>query len=197
MTWAEPVCGASAAATSRSAGLASSTSEISRATARASPSRARATRSATSTARRPRLPRGVTGPGVWTAMPSEVTQPPRWRSSAACPEVLRPPVNSRARSLLRGHVQDQRVALTAAAAQRGGTHATTAAAQLQRHVQHDPGAAHADRVAEGDGAAVGVHLLGVDPELLRGDQRDGGEGLVELDQVEVLRVDALDRKSVV
>ena len=40
MTWAWPVCGDSAAATSRSAGLASSTSEISRATDRASPSRA-------------------------------------------------------------------------------------------------------------------------------------------------------------
>src|SRR3712207_7424414 len=61
-----------------------------------------------------------------------------------------------------GHVQDQRVALPATAAQRGGTHATAAAAQLQRHVEHDPGAAHADRVAEGDRAAVGVDLLRVD-----------------------------------
>ena len=42
ITRARPVCGASAAATSRSGGEASSTSEISRATDRASPSRARA-----------------------------------------------------------------------------------------------------------------------------------------------------------
>src|SRR3712207_9187517 len=93
-----------------------------------------------------------------------------------------------------GHVQDQRVALPAPAAQRGGTHATAAAAQLQRHVEHDPGAAHADRVAEGDRAAVGVDLLRVDPELLRGDERDSGERLVELDQVEVLGVRSEERR---
>ncbi len=52
ITRARPVCGASAAATSRSAGEASSTSEISRATDRASPSRARATSVSTSAARR-------------------------------------------------------------------------------------------------------------------------------------------------
>ena len=47
MIWACPVCGASRSATSRSAGEASSTSEISRATARASPACARSTSSAT------------------------------------------------------------------------------------------------------------------------------------------------------
>src|SRR5882757_6602218 len=46
-TWARPVCGASAVATSRSLGLASSTIEISRATALGSLSCARATRSET------------------------------------------------------------------------------------------------------------------------------------------------------
>src|SRR3954447_16749625 len=45
MTWRLPVCGASAAITSRSWGDSSSTSEIRRATARASPARARSTRS--------------------------------------------------------------------------------------------------------------------------------------------------------
>jgi hypothetical protein len=48
---AEPVCGVSAALTSRRAGERSSTREISRATARASPARARSTSSATGMAR--------------------------------------------------------------------------------------------------------------------------------------------------
>src|SRR5665811_2633223 len=49
--WARPVCGASAALTSRSCGDASSTIEISRATARASPACARSTSSGTEIAR--------------------------------------------------------------------------------------------------------------------------------------------------
>src|SRR3954462_2968489 len=186
------VCGASASATSRSLGLASSTREISRATDRASPFRAPSTSAATSTARRPRRPEGAAGAGVWTAVPS-VTPPPRRRSSTACRAVPRSPVNPRARSPLGGHVQDQRVALAAAAAQRRGTDAAAPPAQLERQVEDDPGAAHPDRVAEGDGAAVGVDLLRVDAQLAGGDDADRGEGLVELDQVEVLRVDALPR----
>ena len=62
------------------------------------------------------------------------------------------------RSSRRGHADDQRVALAAAAAQRGGTDAATAALELEGEVQHDPGARHADGVAEGDGAAVDVDL---------------------------------------
>src|SRR5215207_7294571 len=49
--WARPVCGVSAALTSRTSGERSSTSEISRATARASPAWARSTSSATGMAR--------------------------------------------------------------------------------------------------------------------------------------------------
>jgi hypothetical protein len=51
ITRARPVSGANVSATSRSWGLASSTSEISLATARGCPSRARSTRSDTSTVR--------------------------------------------------------------------------------------------------------------------------------------------------
>ena len=58
-----------------------------------------------------------------------------------------------------GHAHDQRVALAAAAAQRGRTDAATAALQLEREVQHEPGAGHADRVAERDRAAVDVDLV--------------------------------------
>ena len=57
--------------------------------------------------------------------------------------------------------------------------------QLQRQVQRDPGAGHADRVAERDRAAVDVDLVRVDAELAGGHDADGGERLVDLDEVEV------------
>ena len=81
-TCACPVCGASAAATSRSAGLASSTSEISRATERASPSRARSTSAGTSAARRPRRPPWTAGAAVWTAVPSVASVNERARAGS-------------------------------------------------------------------------------------------------------------------
>ena len=90
-TCACPVCGASAAATSRSIGLASSTREISRATERASPSRAPLDERG-DVGRPPAAPPGGAGAAGSTAVP---------------------------RSTSGGHVQDQRVALTTAAAQRG------------------------------------------------------------------------------
>src|SRR3954470_10822209 len=43
-------------------------------------------------------------------------------------------------------LQDQGVALAAAAAQPGRAHSATATAQLVRQVQHDAGPGHADRV---------------------------------------------------
>ncbi len=52
------------------------------------------------------------------------------------------------------------------------------------------GAGGAERVAEGDGAAVDVDALGVDAELLDGLEDDDGEGLVDLPEVDVLRVHA-------
>ena len=48
-----------------------------------------------------------------------------------------------------------------------------------------PRAAGTQRVADGDRAAVHVHLRRVDAELLDGEQRDGGEGLVDLEEVDV------------
>src|SRR5207244_10406409 len=51
---------------------------------------------------------------------------------------------------------------------------------------HDAGARHAERVAEVDGPTVGVELaLDVDAELVADGQDLGGEGLVELDDVDV------------
>ena len=48
-----------------------------------------------------------------------------------------------------GNTHDQGVALAAAAAQRRRADAAAAPLQLQRQVQDDPGAGHADRVARG------------------------------------------------
>ena len=80
---------------------------------------------------------------------------------------------------------DQGVALAAATAERGRTGAAAAALELEREVQHDPGAGHADRVAQRDRAAVDVDLVVGDAELAGRRDADGGERLVELDQVEV------------
>src|SRR6478735_5185124 len=132
-TWACPGCAARAAATSRSSGDSSSTSEISRATDRASPARARPTRSSTESALR--------------------------------------------------DTHDQRVALAAAPAQGRGADAAAATLELEGQVQHDPGAGHADRVAERDRPAVDVDLGVVEAELAGRGDADGGERLVELDEV--------------
>ena len=84
-----------------------------------------------------------------------------------------------------GDTHDQGVALAAAAAQGGRTDAAAATLELEREVQHDPGAGHADRVAERDRAAVDVDLVRVEAELAGRLDADRGERLVELDQVEV------------
>ena len=66
-----------------------------------------------------------------------------------------------------GHLQDQRVAVPAPAAECGDADPAAAAAQLEGQVQHDPRAAHTDRVTQGDRAerpgisAAYPHLRGV------------------------------------
>src|SRR3954452_3181479 len=86
---------------------------------------------------------------------------------------------------------DERVTLTAATAQRGRADPAAAPLELQGEVQDEPGAGHADGVAEGDGAAVHVHLFGGYAEVLHRLDRDGRERLVDLDQVEVGNLQAL------
>ena len=54
----------------------------------------------------------------------------------------------------------------------------------------DAGAARAERVAQGDGAAVDVGALAVEAELPLDGQVLGGEGLVDLDQVHVVQREA-------
>ena len=73
----------------------------------------------------------------------------------------------------------------AADAERGEALLGVALLHLVEQGGQDAGAAGADRVADGDGAAVDVDLVGVPAELLADRERLGGEGLVGLDQVEV------------
>ena len=80
--------------------------------------------------------------------------------------------------------QDGGVALPAAAAERDGRRRGTAAAELEERGQRDPGTRHADRVAQRDGAPVDVDLVLVDPEVVDRGEPDGGEGLVDLEQVD-------------
>lgn len=57
--------------------------------------------------------------------------------------------------------------------------------QLVAQVQRDPGAAGSERVAEGDRAAVDVHLVMPDVQVTHGLDGDDRERLVDLDQVQV------------
>ena len=61
---------------------------------------------------------------------------------------------------------------------------------LMQQGDQDARARGADRVADGDRAAVDVHLGGVPAEVLVDRQRLGGEGFVGLDQVEVVGLPA-------
>src|SRR3954454_10782735 len=79
-----------------------------------------------------------------------------------------------------------RVALAAAGADRGDAEAAAAAAQLVDEGADDASAGGADRVPEGDRAAVDVDLLLVDAEHPHRVQRDRGEGLVDLPEVDLV-----------
>src|SRR6476659_7449881 len=77
-------------------------------------------------------------------------------------------------------------ALADADAHRRDAIAAAATAQLPDERRGEAGAGAAERVAEGDRAAVDVELLFVDSQLSRAGQHLGGEGLVQLDQVDVV-----------
>src|ERR1700679_2016818 len=77
-----------------------------------------------------------------------------------------------------------RVALTAAGADRGDAEAAATAAELMNECADDAGSRGADRVAEGDRAAVDVDLLLVDAEHPHRVEGDRGEGLVDLPEVD-------------
>ena len=89
--------------------------------------------------------------------------------------------------------QNQRISLAARTAECGDGVSGTAPCQLEGRVQGDAGARHPNRVSDGDRAAVDVHLRGVDAQLFRRRQRDRGERLIDLDDVELIDGDALAR----
>src|SRR5581483_2306958 len=74
----------------------------------------------------------------------------------------------------------------AADAQRDQTATQVAALQLVDDRADEHGAGGAERVAHGDGAAVDVGLLVRDVEVLHEPHGDRGEGLVDLEQVDVV-----------
>ena len=70
--------------------------------------------------------------------------------------------------------------------QRGETVATLAPGELVEQRRDDPRSRRPDRMAERDRPAVDVDLVPVEAELPSIGERLGGEGLVDLDQVERL-----------
>src|SRR5829696_2047320 len=83
-------------------------------------------------------------------------------------------------------LDQERVALAAAGADRGEAEAAAVAAQVVHHRPDDPAAGGADRMAERDRAAVHVHLLLVRAQKPRRVPRDRRERLVDLDALDVV-----------
>ena len=84
-----------------------------------------------------------------------------------------------------GDPDEQGIALPAAAAQGRGTDASAATLQLEGQVENDAGTRHADGMAQRDGTAVDIDDVIGDLERAHGHDADCGEGLVELEQVDV------------
>ena len=61
-----------------------------------------------------------------------------------------------------------------------------ATAQLVQERDDEPRAAHPERMAERDRATVHVHAFLVEPELAADRERLRGEGLVQLDEVDIV-----------
>src|SRR3954452_23096580 len=83
-----------------------------------------------------------------------------------------------------GRFDDRRQALADADAHGGNAEAAAAVAELVGECADEARARAAERVADGDRAAVDVELLVGDAELAHAGDDLGGEGLVDLDQVD-------------
>ena len=83
-------------------------------------------------------------------------------------------------------LDDGRDALADADAHGGEAEAAAGPAQFVGQHRDQAAAAHAQRMAEGDGPAVDVDLGRIEAELVHAHERLRGEGLVELDEVEVV-----------
>src|SRR4051794_35592402 len=108
------------------------------------------------------------------------------------PSPLKPisPERSARRAARLDSFEDGGEALADADAEGGDPVLAAAAAQLAAEGAGEAGAGAAERVAEGDRAAVDVEPLFVDPELTGAGEDLGGERLVDLDQVDVVEREA-------
>src|SRR3954453_22631325 len=91
------------------------------------------------------------------------------------------------------YLDNDRVALRAAAADRGEAETAATTTQFVGQGGDEARATRTDRVAEGDRAAIDIDSVEVgvaEAEAARGDDRDVGEGFVDLEEVDVL-----DRQS--
>jgi hypothetical protein len=93
--------------------------------------------------------------------------------------------------------EDDGVTLIAARADRGAAEAAASAFELVDERAENAGAGGADRVAEGNRAAIDVNARVVDREGPDRVERDRGEGLVDLPEIDVPHgeADAIQRAS--
>src|SRR3954451_2017604 len=112
----------------------------------------------------------------------------KWKAELPSISVLSRSKNAAARvsALTAIHLDDDGVALPAARADSRNAEAAATPAQLVHQRAEYASAAGADRVAERDRAAVDVHLRLVDAEHAHRVDRDRREGLVDLEQVNVV-----------
>src|SRR6185437_11995966 len=89
-------------------------------------------------------------------------------------------------ALISDALHDRGDAHAAADAQRGQAVALLLALELIDERAQDHAAGGAEGVAHGDGAAVDVDLVHVPAHVLDVAQDNGGEGLVDLDQIDVV-----------
>src|SRR2546421_5308776 len=85
-------------------------------------------------------------------------------------------------------LEDDCDALTAADAGRGEAVATASALEFVERRQHEPRARRAERVAEGDCAAVDVRLRAVEAEFTFDGEVLAGEGLVDFDEINLFEL---------
>ena len=91
--------------------------------------------------------------------------------------------------------EERGLALADADAQRREPVTAAPPAQLVEERHDEPRAAHAERVAERDRAAVHVHALRVEPELADHREALRRERLVQLDEIDLADGDARSRRA--
>src|SRR5215216_5939838 len=94
------------------------------------------------------------------------------------------------RSCRARHFKDDRVAATAARADRGHAETAAAATQLFDQTEDNAGAAGPDGVAKCDGAAIHIDAARVDTKSLAGDDGNTGKGFIDLPDVDVRRFES-------